>query len=75
MTFLVTCEHLAMVDQEIVWYGSFWGFEKRIKQDKKCLGVLIEMRRLTATSLRQLDFELSYSCMIMYYIMIWILIF
>ncbi len=28
--------------------NKFWGLEKRIKQDKKCPGVLIEMRKSSA---------------------------
>ena len=28
--------------------GKFWELEKRIKKDKKCPGVLIDMRRSTA---------------------------
>ncbi len=27
---------------------KFWGLEKRIKQDKKCQGVLVEMRKSSA---------------------------
>ena len=41
-------EYIAFLQSEKPASSKFWELEKRIKQDKKCPGVLIEMRRSTA---------------------------
>lgn len=41
-------EYITLLQSEKTASSKFWELEKRIKQDKKCPGVLIEMRRTTA---------------------------
>ena len=41
-------EYIVFLQSEKPASSKFWELEKRIKQDKKCPGVLIEMRRSTA---------------------------
>lgn len=41
-------EYIALLQSEKKASTKFWELEKRIKQDKKCPGVLIDMRRSTA---------------------------
>ena len=44
---LVT-DYITFLQSDKAASTKFWELEKRIKQDKKCPGVLIEMRRSTA---------------------------
>lgn len=44
----LTTEYIALLQSERTASGKFWELEKRIKKDKKCPGVLIDMRRSTA---------------------------
>ena len=44
----LVAEYIAFLQSEKPASSKFWELEKRIKQDKKCPGVLIEMRRSTA---------------------------
>ena len=44
---LVT-DYITFLQSDKAATTKFWELEKRIKQDKKCPGVLIEMRRSTA---------------------------
>ena len=41
-------EYITFLQSEKPASSKFWELEKRIKQDKKCPGVLIQMRRSTA---------------------------
>ena len=41
-------EYIALLQSEKIASAKFWELEKRIKQDKKSPGVLIDMRRSTA---------------------------
>lgn len=41
-------EYIALLQNEKNASTKFWEMEKRIKQDKKSLGVIIDMRRSTA---------------------------
>lgn len=41
-------EYIDFLSSGIPASEKFWGMEKRIKQDRKCPGVLIEMRKSTA---------------------------
>lgn len=41
-------EYIILLQSEKKASGKFWELEKRIKQDKKSPGVLIDMRRSTA---------------------------
>ncbi len=41
-------EYITFLRSEQPASDKFWELEKRIKQDKKCPGVLIEMRKSTA---------------------------
>lgn len=44
----LTMEYIAFLQSEEKASAKFWELEKRIKQDKKSPGVLIDMRRSTA---------------------------
>ena len=44
----LTTEYITLLQSEKTASGKFWELEKRIKKDKKCPGVLIDMRRSTA---------------------------
>ena len=41
-------EYIILLQSEKKASSKFWELEKRIKQDKNCPGVLIDMRRSTA---------------------------
>ena len=41
-------EYILLLQSEKKASSKFWELEKRIKKDKKCPGVLIDMRRSTA---------------------------
>ena len=41
-------EYIILLQSEKKASSKFWELEKRIKQDKKCPGVVIDMRRSTA---------------------------
>jgi len=41
-------EYITFLNSDQPASDKFWGLEKRIKQDKKCPGVLIEMRKSSA---------------------------
>lgn len=41
-------EYIMLLQSDKVASSKFWELEKRIKQDKKSLGVVIDMRRSTA---------------------------
>ncbi len=41
-------EYITFLSSEQPASNKFWGLEKHIKQDKKCPGVLIEMRKSSA---------------------------
>lgn len=41
-------EYMTLLQSEQKASSKFWELEKRIKQDKKSLGVIIDMRRSTA---------------------------
>lgn len=44
----LTMEYITLLQSGKTASSKFWELEKRIKRDKKCPGVLIEMRRSTA---------------------------
>lgn len=44
----LTKEYIMLLQSDKVASSKFWELEKRIKQDKKSPGVIIEMRRSTA---------------------------
>ncbi len=41
-------EYIALLSSDQLASDKFWELERRIKQDKKCPGVLIEMRKSSA---------------------------
>lgn len=41
-------EYITLLQSEEKASGKFWKLEKRIKEDKNCPGVIIDMRRSTA---------------------------
>ena len=44
----LVAEYIALLQTDKSASGKFWELEKRIKQDKKSPGVIIDMRRSTA---------------------------